>query len=181
MGQTWWINEPPPRLVFAAVTARRSGSNPWCNAVDTLGITAPLFATHYPWLGGLPVHESSRRAVYRAIVYTVHRRSSPRVHTGVYSYNARSIRLSSGGLMIGLDCLVNMGESRVPRPTWPTPVRCRDGFLRRDALRCVVRSVWALADFEMKLFWKNVNEKISRRILPSLEYYQHSVILFKGI
>jgi len=65
--------------------------------VPPLGITAPLFATHYPWLGGLPVHESSRRVV-RARSCTPST-ADRRVHSDVYSYNARlrSIRRSSGG------------------------------------------------------------------------------------
>lgn len=62
--------------------------------------------------------------------------------------------------MIGLDCLVNMGEPRINPPSLSLspahPVR-RDDFLG-DASRRVLESVWTRADFGAKLLLGSANE-----------------------
>lgn len=110
-----------PGLVFVAVSARRSGSNPWCNAVRT-----PVGHNRTPVCHSLPLIRwtSCLRVVAtssctRAIMYTVVG-GRPSAYTAtVYSYNARlrSIRRPSRGLMIGLDCLANMGEPQINHPS----------------------------------------------------------------
>lgn len=136
MGQSWWINEPPPRL-RRRYSARRSASNPWCNAVGTPGghNRAPVYHSLplIRWTS-CPRVVATSRAHRRA-----HRRPLIVAYTATASIHITRARARAPtfdpplvrGLMIGLDCLANMGEPRIDPPSLAGPPRSSRRLPRR--------------------------------------------------